>query len=219
MLSFVYLLGVDQVDVTITEMGISNEKHGVKELSEASGSNVIDDEMDLLPMFCQHKEMTLLSSRWVNGIAHVGQRFIGGAKDFRTVLCKYAIEIGFEFVYLKNEKCRVTTMCSIRESKGCLWRVYISLESANNFFYIRTLHDEHSCGAAVCTSKNSMMSSNLIVSLIINEVHVNPQTRAIDVVRQFTDGLTIMYNHAWLGLEKARTTTFGDFSMSYDEIR
>ncbi|KAL7242827.1 hypothetical protein ACSBR1_015257 [Camellia fascicularis] len=182
MLSLVYPLGVDRVDVTITEMGISNEKHGVGESGDATGSNITDDEMDLLPMFCQHEERTLLSCGWVNGITHVGQRFIGGAKDFRTALCKYAIEIGFEFV---------------------------------------TLHDEHTCGAAVRTSKNSRMSSNLVASLIVNEVRGNPQTRPIDVVRQFTDqyGLTITYNHAWLGVEKARTTTFGDFSMSYDEIR
>ncbi|KAL7263064.1 hypothetical protein ACSBR1_001273 [Camellia fascicularis] len=182
MLSLVYPLGVDRVDVTITEMGISNEKHGVRESGDASGSNITDDEMDLLPMFCQHQERTLLSCGWLNGITHVGQRFIIGAKDFQTALCKYAIEIGLEFV---------------------------------------TLHDEHTCGAAVRTSKNSRMSSNLVASLIVNEVRGNPQTRPIDVVCQFTDqyGLTITYNHAWLGVEKARTTTFGDFSMSYDEIR
>ncbi|XP_028057170.1 uncharacterized protein LOC114261161 [Camellia sinensis] len=134
MLSLVYPLGVDQVDVTITEMGISNETHGVRESRDASGSNITDDEMDLLHM---------------------------------------------------------------------------------------NLHDEHTCGAAVRTSKNSRMSSNLVTSLIVNEVRGNPQTCPIDVVRQFTDqyGLTITYNHAWLGVEKARTTTFGDFSMSHDEIR
>ncbi|KAL7203345.1 hypothetical protein ACSBR2_016604 [Camellia fascicularis] len=198
MLSLVYPLGVDRVDVTITEMGISNEKHGVGESGDTTGYNTTDDEMDLLPMFCQHEKKTLLSCGWVNGITHVGHRFIGGAKDFRTALCKYAIEIAFEFVYVKNEKYRVTAVCSMRESKAYLWRVHVSLESANNFFYIKTLHDEHSCGAAVRTSKNSRMSSNLVAN-------------------QY--GLTITYNHAWLGVEKARTTTFGDFSMSYDEIR
>ncbi|KAL7166384.1 hypothetical protein ACSBR2_037122 [Camellia fascicularis] len=93
MLSLVYPFGVDRVGVTITEMGISNEKNGVRESGDASGSNITDDEMDLLPMFCQHEERTLLSCGWVNGITHVGQRFIRGAKDFRTALCKYAIEI------------------------------------------------------------------------------------------------------------------------------
>ncbi|KAL7196674.1 hypothetical protein ACSBR1_036649 [Camellia fascicularis] len=152
MLSLVYPLGVDRVDVTITEMGISNEKHGVGESGDATGSNITDDEMDLLPMFCQHEERTLLSCGWVNGITH-------------------------------NEKCRVTAVCSMRESKAYLWRVHASLESANNFFYIRTLHDEHTCGAAVRTSKNSRMNSNLVASLIVNEVRGNPQTRPIDVVR------------------------------------
>ncbi|XP_028107822.1 uncharacterized protein LOC114306739 [Camellia sinensis] len=175
---------------------------------------MIDDDSNF-------QNMLSLVIPMVNGITHVGQRFIGCAKDFWTALCKYAVEIGFEFVYVKNEKCRVTAMCSMRESKACLWRVHASLESANNFFYIRTLHDEHTCGATVHTSKNSRMSSNLVASLIVNEVHRNPQTRPIDVVRQFTDqyGLTITYNHAWLGVEKARTTTFGDLFMSYDEIR
>ncbi|KAL7218688.1 hypothetical protein ACSBR2_011871 [Camellia fascicularis] len=187
MLSLVFPFGVDRVDVTVTEMGISNEKHGVRELGDANGSNITDDEMDLLPMFCQHEERTLLSSGWVNEITHIGQRFIGGAKDFWTALCKYAIEIGFELVYVKNEKCWVTVVCSMRESKGCLWRVHASLESANNFFYIRTLNYEHSYGAAVRTSKNSRMSSNLVASLIVNEVRANPQTRPIDVVLQFTD--------------------------------
>ncbi|KAL7210035.1 hypothetical protein ACSBR1_031582 [Camellia fascicularis] len=185
MLSLVYPLGVDRVDVAITKMGISNEKHGVRELGDANGSNITDDEMDLLLMFCQHEERTLLSCGWVNGITHI------------------------------------TAVCSMRESKACLWRVHASLESVNNFFYIRTLHDEHTCGAAVRTSKISRMSSNLVASLIVNEVHGNPQTRPIDVVRQFIDQywLTITYNHTWLGVEKARTTTFGDFSISYDEIR
>ncbi|KAL7235417.1 hypothetical protein ACSBR1_018833 [Camellia fascicularis] len=100
MLSLVYLLGVDWVDVTITEMGISNEKHVVRESGDASESNITDDEMDLLHMI---------------------------------------------------------------------------------------LHDEHTCRAAVRTSKNSRMSSNLVASLIVNEVRGNPQTRPIDVVRQFTD--------------------------------
>ncbi|XP_028072721.1 uncharacterized protein LOC114274935 [Camellia sinensis] len=189
-------------------MGISNKKHGVRESGDVSGSNITDDEMDLLPMFCQHEERTLLSCGWVNGITHVSQRFIGGAKDFRTALCKYAIEIEFEFVYMKNEKCRVTAVCSIRESKACLWRVHAFLESANNFFYIRTLHDEHTCGAAVRLES----VNNFFYIRTLHDEHTCGAA-----AHQY--GLTIMYNHAWLGVEKARTTTFGDFSMSFDEIR
>ncbi|KAL7206451.1 hypothetical protein ACSBR2_019213 [Camellia fascicularis] len=184
-LSLVYPLSVDRVDVTITEMGISNEKHRVRESGDASGSNVIDDEMDLLPMFCQHENgfcclvKNLLEVQRISGLHY--------------------------FVYVKNEKCRVTAVCSMRESKGCLWRVHASLKRLYT---------------AIRTSKNSRMSSNLVTSLIVNEVRRNSQTHPIDVVRQFTDqySLTITYNHAWFGVEKARTTTFGDFSMSYDEI-
>ncbi|KAL7234305.1 hypothetical protein ACSBR1_017824 [Camellia fascicularis] len=94
MLSLVYSLSVDRVDMTITEMGISNEKHGVRELGEASGSNITDDEMDLLPMFCEHEERTLLSSKWVNGITHVDQ---------------YKLTITYNHAWLGVKKARTTT--------------------------------------------------------------------------------------------------------------
>ncbi|XP_028076038.1 uncharacterized protein LOC114278223 [Camellia sinensis] len=163
MLSLVYPLGVDRVDVTITEMGISNEKHGVGESGDATGSNITDDEMDLLPMFCQHEKRTFLSCGWVNEITHVGQRFIGGAKDFRTALCKYAIEIGFEFI-------------------------------------------SYTCRAAVRTSKNSRMSSNLVASLIVNEVRGNPQTRPIDVFKRFF----VAFNASIQGFRHCRPLLFID---------
>ncbi|THF96653.1 hypothetical protein TEA_012066 [Camellia sinensis var. sinensis] len=38
--------------------------------------------------FVAMKKGLLLSSGWVNRITHVGQRFVRGAKDFRTALCK-----------------------------------------------------------------------------------------------------------------------------------
>ncbi|KAL7173478.1 hypothetical protein ACSBR2_032861 [Camellia fascicularis] len=56
MLSLVFPLGVDRVDVTITEMGISNEKHGVRESGDASGSNITDDEMDFSLCFINMKK-------------------------------------------------------------------------------------------------------------------------------------------------------------------
>ena len=82
--------------------------------------------MDLVPMF----KGLLLSFGWVNEIIHVSQRFVGGAKDFRTALCKDAIEIGFEFVYVKNDKCWVTTVCAIKDIftillNGCLSKFMI----------------------------------------------------------------------------------------------
>ena len=104
-------------------------------------------ETDLLPQFCTHKEKILLSSGWASGIRDVGQRFEGGVTEFRSVLCRYSIEVGFGFVYVKNEKVRVIAECFCSNSMGCRWRVHASIEKSTSHFCIRTLDNEHACGA------------------------------------------------------------------------
>ncbi|KAL7199546.1 hypothetical protein ACSBR2_021772 [Camellia fascicularis] len=46
---------------------------------------------------------------------------LGEAFEFRIVLCKYAVQCGFKFKYLKNNSKRITAICSHRDNGGCLW--------------------------------------------------------------------------------------------------
>lgn len=63
----------------------------------------MEDRTDLLSSYCPHKKKTFLSDGWALGITYVGQSFLGGAHEFRTVLYKYAVECGFQFKYVKND--------------------------------------------------------------------------------------------------------------------
>ena len=47
-----------------------------------------------------------------------------GVAEFRNVLCRFSIEVGFEIVYVKNDKAMVTVECSRNHSKGCKWCVH-----------------------------------------------------------------------------------------------
>ena len=78
------------------------------------------------------------------------------------MLSKYSIEHGFEYVYIKNDKERVTAICLFKDTKGCTWKVHGKVFKPNGYFYIRTLNDVHTCGVAVCTTSHSRMTSNLI---------------------------------------------------------
>ncbi|BBN67423.1 hypothetical protein Prudu_74S000400, partial [Prunus dulcis] len=60
----------------------------------------------------------LLSNEWETYIHHVGQKFDGGAEEFRLKLCKYALEVGFNFLYAGNDKKRWLLFVRIRN-----WRV------------------------------------------------------------------------------------------------
>ncbi|KAL7167190.1 hypothetical protein ACSBR2_037795 [Camellia fascicularis] len=105
-----------------------------------------DEQDDVLPKFYPHVNKVFMSAPWANGITHVGQSFEGGAAEFRNVLHKYVVEYGFRFKYLKNDSVRITAVCTIRESKGCMWSIHAQVLCADEFFYIHKWNTEHSCG-------------------------------------------------------------------------
>ncbi|KAL7250236.1 hypothetical protein ACSBR1_012268 [Camellia fascicularis] len=181
----------------------------------------IEDDVDLLPNYCPHEEKTFLSAPWANGITHVGQSFEGSAQDFWTVLCKYAVECGFDFKYLKNNSVRITTVCSLRDSKGCDWFVHVRVLDANGFFYIRKWNSEHSYGVAVHTAKNRRLELDLVSDILSQHIRDKPLTRPTDVAFDLKKnyGHDISYRVAWLGVEKARDKFLGAHSASFDQLR
>ena len=86
-------MGVQHVEVVV------ELKSDIGQSSSLGWVRVGVEEEDALRRFCQHKEKVLLSAPWANGITHVRQRFVGGAQEFHDVLCKYAIQCGFQFTY------------------------------------------------------------------------------------------------------------------------
>eukprot|EP00268_Persea_americana_P018504 TRINITY_DN19243_c0_g2_i1.p1 TRINITY_DN19243_c0_g2~~TRINITY_DN19243_c0_g2_i1.p1 ORF type:complete len:222 (+),score=40.46 TRINITY_DN19243_c0_g2_i1:1903-2568(+) len=170
-------IGLDRVDVFVSELSKYDNEYNEDNVDEffEEGMVVVEYEaidvmIDLLPQFCSHKEKFLFSSDLVNGISHVGQRFEGGASEFRNVLCKYSIEVGFEFVYVKNDKARITAECSHRKFQNCKWRVHASLEKSSGFFCIRSFFNENTCGATVCTSKSSRITSEIVADLMVDHI-------------------------------------------------
>ncbi|XP_028073295.1 uncharacterized protein LOC114275452 [Camellia sinensis] len=178
-------------------------------------------DIDLLPNYCPHDENTFLSAPRANRLTHVGQSFEGGATEFRTVLCKYAVECGFEFKYLKNDTVRITAVCSLRESKGCTWLVHERVLDANGFFYLRKWNSQHICGVVVRTVNNRRFGSDLVSDIFAHRIRDKPLTRPTDVAFDLKKnyGLEISCRVVWLGVEKARDELFGAQSASFDQLR
>lgn len=68
-------------------------------------------------------EHRLLREEWGKLIVGPRQHFLGGAVEFRRTLIKFSVQMGFEFVFLKNSPTRVTAVCSYRVDKYCPWRI------------------------------------------------------------------------------------------------
>lgn len=84
-----------------------------------------DDQMDLLPTYCPNKSKSILSIEWAYGIMHVGQCFGDSANKFREVLCKYAMECDFQFMYVTDDYMRITAVCKFVASMDCTWLVHV----------------------------------------------------------------------------------------------
>ncbi|CAL5348500.1 unnamed protein product [Camellia sinensis] len=110
--------------------------------------------MDLLPTYCLNKSKTFLSAQWAYGITHVGQCFDGGATEFYEVLCKYAVERGFQFKYVKNDSVRITVVCKFAASTDCTWSVHARMLPSSGVLCIKRFNSVHTCGADVRTYGN-----------------------------------------------------------------
>ncbi|XP_012832963.1 PREDICTED: uncharacterized protein LOC105953830 [Erythranthe guttata] len=162
----------------------------------------------------------LMTASWANLIIDVGQVFEGGAKDFRKALCLYAIEMGFEFRYVKNERVRVTAVCKDKDVKDCMWRILASIEHTNGFFYIRRYVKHHTCGSGFATSSKKRLTSDIIAELVMCEVTSKPGWVANDVVvhAKLHFGIDISYYVGWRTIQASREHIFGDHTTSYSYL-
>ncbi|KAH7856791.1 hypothetical protein Vadar_005612 [Vaccinium darrowii] len=100
--------GVSCVDVGVEVLSSSSvESRELERTFDVGESSFVHGvEEDPLEKFCPHHETVRLSSGWAKLISHVGQEFRGGVDDFRSCLAKFAIEVGFVYTFLKNDKTR-----------------------------------------------------------------------------------------------------------------
>ncbi|CAL8167140.1 unnamed protein product [Prunus armeniaca] len=143
MRTFLFVSNEKSVDILVKDLCGSSEYSGDfcvnKELiacekGESSCSSTVEDRNEFLGRSKRASAKPLLSNEWETYIHHVGQKFDGGAEEFRLKLCKYALEVGFNFLYAGNDKKRVVAICSNKKLEGCSWRVYASHCEATSCF-------------------------------------------------------------------------------------
>ncbi|XP_028107079.1 uncharacterized protein LOC114306108 [Camellia sinensis] len=159
-----------------------------------SGNGFVDEQMDLLPTY---------------------------STEFREVLCKYAVERGFQFKYVKNDSVRITVVCKFAASTDCSWSVHARMLPSSGVLCVKRFDSVHTCRAAVRTSRNPRTGSDLVSIVVADRVRDKPLTRPTDVVFDLKNeyGLDISYRVAWLGVEKARGEVYGDHATSFDQLR
>ncbi|XP_028070439.1 uncharacterized protein LOC114272923 [Camellia sinensis] len=177
-------IGVEGIDVVV-EQKLGTNRHS----SLANPCIEDEDQTNLLRRYCAHSEKVLLSSVWENDITHIGQCFTGGAFEFRTVLCKYAVQCGVQranqFFYLKRWTKIHSCGADVRTSKN--------------------------------PRLNSDLVSNVVSERIRDIPLTRPTDVAYTFKADY--GLDISYHVAWLGVKKAREAMHGDYLTSFDQLK
>ncbi|KAL7200980.1 hypothetical protein ACSBR1_032817 [Camellia fascicularis] len=145
----------------------------------------------------------------------------GGANEFHEVLCKYAVEHGFQFKYVKNDSVRITVVCKFAADTGCAWSVHTRVLLLSGVLCVKRFDGVHTCGAAVRTYKNPRTESELVSSVVADQVREQALIRPMDMVFNLKNdyGLDISYRIACLCVKKAMGEVYGDHAMSFDQLR
>jgi hypothetical protein len=61
---------------------------------------------------------------------------------FKAAIKTYSIQNGFDFVYKRNDKIRVTAVYKLK----CGWRIHASWSNTRDSFQIKTFKPTHNCG-------------------------------------------------------------------------
>ncbi|CAN6692165.1 unnamed protein product [Malus baccata var. baccata] len=228
------MLKISFVDLLVKDVVISNNEDGDHtasnqaasnhEASNRAATNHVASSSCMVDICAidenEHLDNSGLSQGWKEYISHEGQKFMGGVHEFRRKLRKYAVGMGFSFVYLSNKKARVIAECSKKSSDGCKWRVCASVCRANGFFYIKTLNNVHSCTGVVHEQNSAMITSKMISSLFVEQIREKPSIKPIDIVKDVKQnhGLDISYYNAWQAKQMAKSEVHGDESLSYSQL-
>ncbi|CAL9004115.1 unnamed protein product, partial [Prunus brigantina] len=121
MMAYFSISNAKSVDISVKDLCESSEYSGdfcgnkklvACEKGESSCSSTVEDRNEFLGRSKRASAKPLLSNEWETYIYHVGQKFDGGAEEFRLKLRKYALEVGFNFLYASNDKKWVIAVCS-----------------------------------------------------------------------------------------------------------
>ncbi|KAM5554529.1 hypothetical protein ABKV19_022762 [Rosa sericea] len=184
-----------------------------------SRSKVVDEDDYLGEAFRIEVHKSYLSDEWSSYIHHVGEKFHGAA-ELREKLKKYAIAVGFEFVFLRNDLDRIHAVCSNVGTKGCDWHLRALSSSQNGCLYITELNNIHTCKGVVRTQKHRLMGSKVVKTCIAADVSYNLSLKPREIMSKFksTYGFDISYKVALKAKQRAKEAIYGSDADSFSKL-
>ena len=193
----------NNVDITVS--------NAVSCSSDSSFASTCDSKIQLKRLLRNDSNVSVFTG--------VGQQFPGGVTEFRLHLLIYSIKSGYKLVWVKNDRERVTAICS---RPKCGFRIHASLKfNLPGYFVIKRFQSEHSCGAGILDINNPPVTSKLIKLLVYDHIQANPLMKTKDIINLFQTEYSIIlkYYFAYSGKRLALEDLHGSDMMSYHHLK
>ncbi|XP_038972040.1 uncharacterized protein LOC120104627 [Phoenix dactylifera] len=154
---------------------------------------------------------------WKNSIEGVGQEFMN-VETLRDTIRNYCIAICRDFVFVKNDRDRVTVECVY---EGCEWRIHASRLGNGEKFAIKKMHCNHTCGGGLQVRSHPKASKRWVSKIVKDQLQDMPLYKPSDIVKDIRRqyGVELPYHQAWHGKEVAMMDLYGNSRLSYERIR
>ena len=159
-----------------------------------------------------------------------GLRF-GSNEVFREALRQYALENGFDYYYLHNDKSKVSAYCKNRCGCGlkhgrkkcvckerlCGFKAVARKMGLDGSFQLKQLNPDHSCG---WQDRNTKLSSSWVAKKYLEHYRDDPQWRikAFIMTVKREHSVHITYHQAWRARVRAVLMTLGFAPEQYAKV-
>ena len=124
-----------------------------------------------------------------------------------------------EFKVVTSTKSLWVVRCKFYNLLGCMWFLQ-GRQVGDKFWKIGKYVENHRCETEGLSSGHANLNTNLIASLLLNQIRKNPKFLVVDVISKVHENFVhqVTYRKAWLGRQRAFELVYGDFEKSFSDL-
>ncbi|KAH0688497.1 hypothetical protein KY290_017321 [Solanum tuberosum] len=214
----------DARDFSQNDIGINLPNQFERDVSEVQNHDVpyfrtLDNEEDVFMSTCE-SEMEYCSV-WSEDATKDLKKgmFFSSKEELKRAMTIWSLKKNKEFKVMTSNKSLWVVRCKFHTLLGCLWFLR-GRKVGDNLWKIGKYIENHRCETEGLSRGHANLNTNLIASLILNQIQKNPKVLVVDVISKVHEkfGHQITYRKAWLGRQRAFELVYGDFKKSFSDL-
>ncbi|KAH0747259.1 hypothetical protein KY285_008916 [Solanum tuberosum] len=214
----------DARDFSQNDIGINLPNQFERDVFEVQNHDVpyfrtLDNEEDVFMSTCESEmEYCSVWSKDATKDLKKGM-FFSSKEKLKRVVTIWSSKKNKEFKVVTSNKSLWVVRCKFHTLLGCLWFLR-GRKVGDNLWKIGKYIENDRCETEGLSRGHANLNTNLIASLILNQIQKNPKVLVVDVISKVHEkfGHQITYRKAWLGRQRAFELVYRDVKKSFSDL-